>query len=390
MRTINQTFESSKRGIKLILMLFFGLFYTVTVSSQIIFDNGFEDGSSEWNRQNGIWKVHYMNPGSGTHFPTISSTSREGNNSVRFTGNPNYQKDANGNIIVDSKGVKLLQKRNELQPRGEKLVYKWNEEYWLGFSIMVKEEVKGYAIVFQHHGSPSEKKRCGAAPNHFTIKTKGDKFNLWTSTKEEEAYKIHPGGAVQSVNERTIVSYKLGEWHDFVMHFKYAYDDTGYIKVWMDNNPKPVIDETGVTGYLIDECGNDKKYAYQKLGIYHGPYLNSGEVLYDAFKIGKGATVTYEDVAPRGATLAVENNVFVDSGIQIFPNPTANEISIQFSKNQNVENISINDILGKEVFTKNIRSSENNILLKLDLSQGMYILKITSEKGTISRKIIIK
>ena len=371
-------------------MLLFIVSFTTTSSSQISFDDGFEDGSSGWDRQDGIWKVHYMNPGSGTHFPTISSTSREGTSSVRFTGNPNYQKDANGNIIVDSKGVKLLQKRNELQPRGEKLVYKWNEEYWLGFSMIIKEEVNGYAIIFQHHGSPSEKKRCGAAPNHFTIKTKGDKLNLWTSTKEEEAYKIHPGGAVQSVNERTIVSYKLGEWHDFVMHFKYAHDGTGYITVWMDNNPKPVINKTGVTGYLIDECGNEKKYAFQKIGLYHGPYSNSGEVLYDAFRLGKGSSVKYEDVAPRGATLAVKDDAFVDSGIQISPNPSSEEINIQFPEAIKVETISIYDILGKEIFTRKVDVSENKIALKPNLSKGVYFLKIASDKGQLSKKIIIK
>jgi hypothetical protein len=74
----------------------------------------------------------------------------------------------------------------------------------------------------------------------------------------------------------------------------------------------------------------------------------------------------------------------------VSPNPTANEINIQFSENQNVENISIYDVLGKEVFTKKIESSESKVILHPNLSKGIYFLKMNSNKGKFNKKVIIK
>jgi len=77
--------------------------------------------------------------------------------------------------------------------------------------------------------------------------------------------------------------------------------------------------------------------------------------------------------------------------ITIFPNPITNEINIQFLETINIETVSIYDILGKEVFTKKIQSPEGKLILNPNLSTGLYIIKLnTSEKGSISKKIIIE
>jgi len=368
MKTTNQTHNNSKRGLKFILMLFTVVFFTTTVSTQIIFENGFENGNAEWDGD--PWKVHQLGP-----IPT--NTNREGNKSARFTGNPDLSK-----------------KRREITIAHGDGIYEWGQEYWVGFSMMVKQEVLGYRIVFQHHGSPKHNihpvtgEKCGAAPNHFTITTENGKFKLWNSTKEEEALEIHPGGALQAAfQEITYVSYVEDQWHDFVLHFKYEYTNSGYFQAWIDG--EKVIDKTGVTAYKIDECGNEKKYAFQKIGIYHGPDSNVGEILYDAFRIGKG-NLSYEDVAPAAGTLATtEFQETID--VTIYPNPTANEMSIQFPEVISIETVSIYDILGKEVFIKKIVSTENELFLIPNLSTGIYIIKInTTEKGLISKKIIIE
>ncbi len=111
---------------------------------------------------------------------------------------------------------------------------------------------------------------------------------------------------------------------------------------------------------------------------------------------GDGVSLPYNGSAPdigafeSGSTLATNEFDTNSIAIQIYPNPAVNEINIHFTENQNVESISIYDVLGKRVFTKKIEASESKITLNPNLSKGVYFLKIESDKGMLSEKIIIK
>ena len=172
-----------------------------------------------------------------------------------------------------------------------------------------------------------------------------------------------------------------------MLHYKYALDNTGFIEVWL-NGEKIVNKHGAATVYKYDKCGKPRApRQYQKIGTYYGN--DGGEILYDAFRICKDSSIEYEDVAPSGSTLTIENNAFIDFGIKIHPNPTTNKINIQFSENQHVENISIHDVLGKVVFTKKIETSGNKIILNPKLIPGIYFLKMNTDKGELSKKITV-
>lgn len=73
--------------------------------------------------------------------------------------------------------------------------------------------------------------------------------------------------------------------------------------------------------------------------------------------------------------------------IKVFPNPAVKTVNIDFGRNlKNVE-IKIFDISGKEVSSKTV--SGNGTALNVDdLKKGQYIISITAEKQTITKKII--
>ncbi|MGB1308662.1 MAG: endonuclease [Oceanihabitans sp.] len=71
--------------------------------------------------------------------------------------------------------------------------------------------------------------------------------------------------------------------------------------------------------------------------------------------------------------------------VQVFPNPTTNTININGIFNEAIVNVY--SIEGRKVQTYNI---VGNSSLKLNLSSGMYIFKITSEGKTTNKKIIIQ
>lgn len=355
---------------KSILPTFFFLFLLTTASTQIIFDNGFENGSSDWG-DSGLWKQVPANAVSSTN-------SREGDRSVRFLP------------VSDNK-------RSEFTIRNGKGTFDWGEEFWIGFSIYIEEHPTGFRIISQHHSTPhllpggggSADWSCTAGPNSFIVLAKEDNFLIRTSTNSNNVNTVPPIGSASWGLQEVSRPYQLNQWYDFVLHYKYALDNTGFMEIWLDG--EKIVDKHNTpTVYKYDLCGEPRaNRQYQKIGMYYGTGNQGGKILYDAFRIGKENS-SYEDVVPGGDVLAT--NEFQNINIRIFPNPIKdNKINIQLPKTILINTIKIYDILGKEVFVKRIESFENTILVRPNLSEGIYILKLnTSEKGSISKKIIIE
>lgn len=73
--------------------------------------------------------------------------------------------------------------------------------------------------------------------------------------------------------------------------------------------------------------------------------------------------------------------------LKIYPNPCkTNIVTIDFNSNQITE-IQLINITGKQVFSKKFNSVENKIQLELnDIQNGMYLLKVKS----IDNKMVVK
>jgi len=355
---------------KVVLSFSLFTFFLNTVSAQVIFDSGFENGNSDWS-DSGSWKQVPAN--------AVSSTdSREGGKSVRFLP------------VSDNK-------RSEFTIRSGEGTFNWGDEFWVGFSIKIIEHPTGFSIISQHHSTPhllpggggSADWSCTAGPNSFIVLAKDDNFLIRTSTNPNNVNTVPPIGSASWGLQEVSRPYQLNQWYDFVLHYKYSLDNTGFMEIWLDGN-KIVDKHNTPTVYKFDLCGEPRApRQYQKIGMYYGTGNQGGEILYDAFRIGKENS-NYDDVAPGGGTLTTGE--FQNINIRIYPNPIKdNKVHIQLPETIFINTIKIYDILGKEVFIKNIQSSENNILLKPNLSEGIYIIKLnTTGKGSISKKIIIE
>jgi hypothetical protein len=74
-------------------------------------------------------------------------------------------------------------------------------------------------------------------------------------------------------------------------------------------------------------------------------------------------------------------------GLSLYPNPvTTGKVYIS-SKNDLEKEIIIFDVLGKKVLQTKIDSKELNVS---NLLPGVYIIKITEEEATSSRKLIVR
>ncbi|CAN1557655.1 Por_Secre_tail, Por secretion system C-terminal sorting domain [Flavobacteriaceae bacterium] len=74
-------------------------------------------------------------------------------------------------------------------------------------------------------------------------------------------------------------------------------------------------------------------------------------------------------------------------GLNLYPNPVTNGKVYITSKNDLEKEILIFDVLGKKVLQTIINTKELNIS---NLSPGVYIIKITEENATSSRKLIVR
>ena len=76
----------------------------------------------------------------------------------------------------------------------------------------------------------------------------------------------------------------------------------------------------------------------------------------------------------------------IEDQLKIYPNPTSNILTIK-SDIIPIDKVEIYSVLGKKI--KEIKLDFNNIYTE-DLSKGIYLLKIFSEKGTVVKKLIKK
>jgi 1,4-alpha-glucan branching enzyme len=91
--------------------------------------------------------------------------------------------------------------------------------------------------------------------------------------------------------------------------------------------------------------------------------------------------------ANNPATLSTEDITLAKNFLQLYPNPT----SSSFSLSQEVQEVCLFDITGKQVkkFTKNV--IKNNTFSITELNKGIYFIRIKDKNGlNISRKLIIE
>ncbi|MCY1231897.1 hypothetical protein D3C87_46550 [compost metagenome] len=103
-----------------------------------------------------------------------------------------------------------------------------------------------------------------------------------------------------------------------------------------------------------------------------------------AVRAYNGGTVSFDQFSVEDMSLGVkENNI---AGLKVYPNPVTNG-KLFIATDANIEKtVAIYDVLGKQVVNTTATESVNVSNLK----GGVYIVKITEEGKTATRKLVIK
>jgi archaellum component FlaF (FlaF/FlaG flagellin family) len=85
--------------------------------------------------------------------------------------------------------------------------------------------------------------------------------------------------------------------------------------------------------------------------------------------------------------LGINSNVFSD--LSIFPSPASERISIQSQFLTSESSVIIYNLQGQKVFSEIITPLNGKIILTIsEMNSGIYLLKLTSEGNTITRKLV--
>lgn len=109
-------------------------------------------------------------------------------------------------------------------------------------------------------------------------------------------------------------------------------------------------------------------------------------------------TVTAQDASTKKWTLTVTkqtsgiNNALDVPSIDLYPNPSNGFLTIDLSKNQSeTEEIRVLNYAGQLVFIdKQIANNDKQVINLSHLSKGMYVVKINTDSGSITKKIILE
>lgn len=114
-------------------------------------------------------------------------------------------------------------------------------------------------------------------------------------------------------------------------------------------------------------------------GIYYFGLNNNSAV---------GASQSYLFMDTLELTSVLSTSEFLDSKFSVSPNPANDFITVSNSDNILVSGISITDLNGR-VVKQNSYSNVSDIQVNVsDLASGMYMMNITSDKGSVTKKIV--
>ncbi len=112
--------------------------------------------------------------------------------------------------------------------------------------------------------------------------------------------------------------------------------------------------------------------------------LNSNVLLFTATEAAVGAELWRLNSASLSSA-AVET---IDNSFEIYPNPATNAINISDARGLGIVSIAITDGNGRVVHQNHYNHDSNIALIIADLCNGVYLVKIESEAGTVTKKLI--
>ena len=156
--------------------------------------------------------------------------------------------------------------------------------------------------------------------------------------------------------------------------------------------PTTPINPPGTTGAADDPLRNNNGYLAQAstwTQVTVTSQVPAGATSFQLqFRAYNGATVSFDNISfvSPGATLSSSSFNAIE-GLTMYPNPLKGNTLYLTSTANAAMSVQIFDVLGKEVVKSDVINSAVNIA---SLNAGVYIVKVTEEGKTATRKLVIQ
>lgn len=202
---------------------------------------------------------------------------------------------------------------------------------------------------------------------------------LWTKKVSDTSYNL--GVEVRTASGATTTfhteEYLTQTTYFVVVAYTFgpdANDDT--VKMWIN----PAITATESTPTVLDTHTGTDLASINLFFLRQDSVGNTPDITVDELRIG----TSWTDVVPQSAGIA-ENNI---PGLKMYPNPAKNGQTLFITSDSSVEkNVAIYNVLGRKVLEA---TTQQNTINTNGLTTGVYMVKITEEGKTSTRKLVIQ
>jgi len=100
----------------------------------------------------------------------------------------------------------------------------------------------------------------------------------------------------------------------------------------------------------------------------------------------------YNSIKTQLSTTALSNETFLENQFSIYPNPNKGSFTIEFKELANSFSVEVFDITGKTIYENNYDQSANpSQMINLDnVNSGIYFINVKSDKGLVTKKLVIE
>nr|WP_321232440.1 T9SS type A sorting domain-containing protein [uncultured Psychroserpens sp.] len=153
--------------------------------------------------------------------------------------------------------------------------------------------------------------------------------------------------------------------------------NTGVMKAWI--NPSSTDFEGTEPAETITFTDTAMAASIDRFALRQDSTTETGFIDVDELRLG----TSWADVTPT--TLSTEE--FSANSFKVYPNPTSTGFVNIVSANNDDTSVAVYDILGKEVMNETLTNNRLNVSA---LHTGVYILKISQNNASITKKLVIK
>lgn len=167
---------------------------------------------------------------------------------------------------------------------------------------------------------------------------------------------------------------------EYLVVIAYDLGTTKTSSIWINPSSLDLGIAIAPAATLSTTIGTTDRTNIDRVFIRQDSATETPTIIIDEIRVG----LTWAAVTPAAALKVKQNSI---AGLSMYPNPVTNGVLYITSNSSQAKSIAIFDVLGKQVL--NTKTTNNSVNVA-NLKGGIYVVKITEDGKTDTRKLIVE